>query len=171
VTATRLPQSFAEHFKQTTYPSASFTYSEESYLNRKTTSITQRVTIPALPKEVYEALIDPKKHSAFTGSPATGSAKVGAKFTAWDGYISGKNLELERGKRIVQEWVTTDWPRNLPPSRLELTFKEVDGKTELTMIHSDIPVDQKEELEQGRTDYYWNPMKNYFEAGKRGASR
>jgi activator of HSP90 ATPase len=132
-------------------------------MKMKTTTITQKIVLPALPEEVYEALLDPKKHSEFTGSKATGKAIVGAKFTAWEGYISGRNLELEKGKRIVQEWVTTEWPEDYPPSRLEFTFKEVDGKTELTMVHSGIPTDQEEELKQGWIDYYWEPLKNYFE--------
>ncbi len=54
-------------------------------MNVKTTTITQRVVISALPEEVYEALLDPTKHSEFTGSKATGKPKVGSKFTAWDG--------------------------------------------------------------------------------------
>jgi activator of HSP90 ATPase len=75
----------------------------------------------------------------------------------------GKNLELEIGKKIVQEWITTEWPENFPPSKLELTFKKVDNKTKLTMIHSDIPIDQEEDLKQGWIDYYWKPLKKYFE--------
>jgi activator of HSP90 ATPase len=138
-------------------------------MKQKTTTITQKILFPALPEEVYEALLDSKKHSEFTGSKATGKAKVGAKFTAWDGYISGKNLELEKGKRIVQEWVTTEWPQDFPPSRLEFTFKKIDGKTELTMVHSDIPTDQEEELKQGWIDYYWTPLKNYFEKRRHNA--
>jgi activator of HSP90 ATPase len=133
----------------------------------KTTSITQKILIPAPPEEVYDALLDSKKHSEFTGSKATGRAEVGAKFTAWDGYISGRILELEKGKRIVQEWVTTEWPEDYPPSRLELTFNEINGKTELMMVHSDVPTDQKEALEQGWTDYYWKPIKNYFTKRRR----
>jgi activator of HSP90 ATPase len=132
-------------------------------MKQKTTTITQKVIIPALPEEVYSALLDPKKHSEFTGSKATGKAEVGAKFTAWDGYISGKILELEKGKRIIQEWITTEWPENYPPSRLELKFQERDGKTELIMIQTDVPVEQKEELEEGWTDFYWNPLKDFFQ--------
>ena len=112
--------------------------------------------------------MDSRKHSEFTGSKATGKAQVGEEFTAWDGYISGKNLELEKGKRIVQEWVTSEWPEGYPPSRLEFTFKEVDGKTELTMVHSDIPAEQKEELNRGWIDFYWEPLKKYFEMRKKG---
>jgi activator of HSP90 ATPase len=132
----------------------------------KTTTIRQKIIIQALPDKVYDALLDPKKHTEFTGSKATGKAKVDTEFTAWDGYISGRNLELEKGKRIVQEWITTEWPNDFPPSRLEFAFKEVDGKTELTMVHSGIPTEQEEELKRGWIDYYWKPLKTYFEKHK-----
>jgi activator of HSP90 ATPase len=127
-----------------------------------TTTITQKVTISAHPTKVFNAILNPKKHSEFTGSKATGKEVVGAKITAWDGYITGRNIEIEKNKRIVQEWSTTDWPDKYPPSILEFNFKLVDGKTELTIIHSNIPKDQEEELKQGWIDFYWNPLKNYF---------
>lgn len=124
--------------------------------------IKQRIVVPATPTEVYAAFMDAKKHSAFTGSKATIDARVGGKFTAWDEYISGKNLELTEGKRIVQEWVNSEWPENLPPSRLELTFKKVKGGTEISMVHSDVPSDQAEELKEGWDEFYWKPLKAYF---------
>lgn len=101
---------------------------------QKVTTIKQKIVIPAAPEQVYEAFIDAKKHSAFTGNRATCNPKVGGRFTAWDGYISGKNLELERGKRIVQEWITTDWPQEYSSSRLELTFKKIKDDTEISMV-------------------------------------
>ena len=91
----------------------------------KVTTIRQKVIIPAAPENVYEAFIYAKKHSAFTGSKATCDPKVGGNFTAWNGYISGKNLELEKAKKMIQEWITTEWPSGYPPSRLELIFKKV----------------------------------------------
>ncbi len=135
-------------------------------MNVRITTITQRVVISALPEEVYEALLDPTKHSEFTDSKATGKPQVGSRFTAWDGYISGKNLELEKGKRIVQDWITTEWPEGYPPSKLEITLKKIDGKTELTMTQSNVPADQRSELEQGWKDYYWKPLKDYFKKKK-----
>jgi len=140
---------------------------ESLFTNPKITTIKQKIILQASPNEVYYVLLDPRKHSEFTGSKATGKAQVDAEFTAWDGYISGKNLELEKGKRIVQEWVTSDWPDGYPPSRLEFTLKEVDGKTELTMVHSEIPAEQKEELKQGWIDFYWEPLKAYFKKRRR----
>jgi activator of HSP90 ATPase len=132
----------------------------------KTSAITQKVVIPASPEEVYDAFMDAKKHSAFTGAKATCDATVGGEFTAWDGYITGKNLELEKGKRIVQEWITTEWPAGYAPSRLEFTFRKVRGGTEITMTHSNIPEEQAEEYRQGWIDNYWEPLKNYFKKHK-----
>jgi uncharacterized protein YndB with AHSA1/START domain len=107
------------------------------------TTITQNVVIPkASPNQVYEAYVDPKKHSEFTDSKATGKPVVGGKFTAWDEYIFGKFLELEAGKRVVQEWSSTDFPKDYSPSKLELTFCEVPQGTEITMVHSNVPKEQ-----------------------------
>jgi len=127
------------------------------------TTITQKVVIPKVsPKQVYEAYVDPKKHSEFTDSKATGKPVVGGKFTAWDGYIFGVYLELEEGKRVVQEWASTDFPKDHPPSKLELTFKEVPKGTEITMVHSNVPKEQADETAEGWTEFYWNPLKEYF---------
>ena len=127
------------------------------------TTITQRVVIPkASPKQVYEAYVDPKKHSEFTGSKATGKPVVGGKFTAWDEYIFGKFLELEAGKRVVQEWSSTDFPEGYPPSRLELTFCEVPKGTEIVMVHSNVPKEQGDETAEGWIEFYWEPLKKYF---------
>lgn len=126
------------------------------------TTITQKVIIPASPKQVYDAYTDPKLHSEFTDAKASGKPIIGGKFTAWDGYIFGKYLELEDGKRVVQEWTTTDWEEGYPASKLELTFKAVPQGTEISMVHSNVPKVQADELEQGWTEFYWKPLKEYF---------
>jgi activator of HSP90 ATPase len=124
--------------------------------------IKQTVMIDASPVEVYEAFVDPKKHAAFTGQGATGTPKVGGKFTAGDGYISAKFLELKKGERVLQEWTTTEWPEGYPPSHLELRFKAKGKKTELTMLHSKVPAEQVEYYAGGWKEWYWEPMKKYF---------
>lgn len=60
----------------------------------KTTTIRQVHFIPATPAQVYDAYMDPTKHAKFTGGKATCSQKVGGKFSAWDGYITGKTSSL-----------------------------------------------------------------------------
>jgi activator of HSP90 ATPase len=135
-------------------------------MKSKTTTITQKVILPVLPEMAYIAFLDSKKHSEFTKSKATGKGVVGSKFTAGDGYIVGRNLELEEGKRILQEWVTMEWPEGYPPSKLELTFKKAEDNTELTMVQSGVPIDQEEGLRQGWIKHYWEPLKTYFEKRK-----
>ncbi len=130
-------------------------------------TIKQKVSFRATPEEVYDALLDRKKHSEFTGSPATTSARVGANFTAWDGYISGKNLELVRPKKIVQEWQTTEWPEGYPPSRLEFELEATTGGTELRMTHSKVPAEQVADYSDGWRTAYWDPLKEYLEKKSR----
>lgn len=128
----------------------------------KTESIRQSVFIEAPPEKVYEAFVNPRIHSRFTGSPATGEAKVGSRITAWDGYISGKNLKLTKGKLIVQEWRDTDFPEGHKSSQLKLTFKKKGKGTQLTMVHSKIPAGRSKDLGDGWAEYYWKPLKKYF---------
>ncbi len=126
------------------------------------TTLKQKAIIPAPPKAVYDAYVDPRSHSEFTGSKATGKPKVSGKFTAWDGYIFGKFLELEDGKRVVQEWATTDWEEGYGPSKLELTFCTVPEGTEIVLVQSKVPRGLVDELAEGWIDFYWNPLKEYF---------
>lgn len=127
-------------------------------------TITQTVTVPAPPAKVYEAFVKARLHAAFTGSPATGPARVGARFTACDGYVRGVHRKLVKNKRVVQDWSTTEWPDGAPASRLELTFTPVKGGTALRMVHSNVPADQAASYRQGWIDYYWTPLKTYFGA-------
>lgn len=129
-------------------------------------TIEQTVFFKASPEEVYDALLDPKKHAKFTGSPATTNSKVGVEFNAWDGYISGTNLELVKNKKIVQEWETTEWPKGYPRSRLEFTLTAKKGGTELKMVHSRVPAEQVDEYTGGWQSAYWEPLASYLSKKK-----
>ena len=123
--------------------------------------IKQKAVIDADPEFVFDAYTDPVKHAEFTGSPASGKPKVGGKFSTWDGYSGGKYVKLERGKKIVHEWTTTDWPAGYPPSIVEITLRKVGKKTELTMVQSKVPAEQVEDYRQGWLEWYWKPLKEY----------
>lgn len=77
-------------------------------MKTKKVIIVQKIQVNASPIEVYDAFVNPKIHSEFTGSTASGDMHEGSKFTAWNGYIYGKHLELKRGKKIIQEWITSE---------------------------------------------------------------
>lgn len=128
----------------------------------ETATIEQNEWLPAKPVQVYDAFVNARKHAEFTGAAATCDAVVGGAFTAWDGYISGTNLELEPGRRIVQEWKTSEWPQGCDPSRIEFRFVPKDDGTEVIMVHSNVPESQVEAYRRGWVDYYWNPLRKYF---------
>jgi activator of HSP90 ATPase len=127
--------------------------------------IRHNVLIPlASPEEVYRAFVSPKEHTEFTGSEAKCSAKVGGRFTAWDKYISGKNLGLVEGKKIVQEWKTSEWPQGYEPSILQISLTKKGGGTQLSMIQSRVPASQVDQYDKGWCESYWEPLKRYFRA-------
>lgn len=126
-------------------------------------TIVQEEIFDAAPMDVYEALIDPSKHAAFTKSTATGEPIEGGAFTAWDGYIAGRHERLVPGARIVQMWRTTEFPSGHPDSRLELELRpEADNKTRLRMTHSGVPRSQAKSYEKGWVEHYWDPLREYL---------
>jgi activator of HSP90 ATPase len=120
------------------------------------------VILHASAERIFNAWLSSDGHSAMTGSTAKVDKKVGGAFTAWDGYIFGKTLEMESPRRLVQAWRTSEFPEGAPDSRVEILFDEVKGGTKLTLIHSDMPEDQVESYKQGWKDFYFKPMKEYF---------
>jgi uncharacterized protein YndB with AHSA1/START domain len=131
-------------------------------MGMKTRTIKQTIKVAAPPAAVYDALTDPKQHTEFTEAKASGKPVVKGKFTAYDGYIEAKYIELVKGKKIVQEWITTEWPEGYPPSRLEIDLKPVEGGTQLTMIHSEVPDEQADEYADGWKESYWVKLKAYL---------
>ena len=124
----------------------------------ETKTIRQSVTIKTSPHEIYEALMDSKKHSQFTGDKASISRKVGGKFSAYDGYAEGVNVELVPDEKIVQTWRAGDWPAG-HYSTVTFSIKEVNGGTRLSFTQSGVPAEQYDDVAQGWRDYYWTPMK------------
>jgi activator of HSP90 ATPase len=119
---------------------------------------------PVDAKTLYKGWLDSATHSAYTGGQATKISPVAeGKFSAWDGYIFGKTLELEPFRRIVQSWRTTEFPADAPDSQLEILFEEKKEGTRFTLIHTHLPEEQVEDYLQGWEDFYFKPMRIYFQ--------
>ncbi len=121
-------------------------------------AIRQSVTLWASPKAVYDALMDSRQHSRFTGSKAVISRRVGGKFTAYDGYASGKNLELVPGKKIVQSWRASEWPKG-QLSKVTFSLRKAKTGTKLVFTQTGIPSNQVASIKKGWIEFYWKPMK------------
>lgn len=114
------------------------------------------------PEVLYRAWLSSKEHSAMTGSAAKVQARVGGQFSAWDGYITGKTLELRAPSRIVQAWRTSEFAASDPDSRVEIVLESIGGGTRLTLTHSDIPDGQAASYQSGWEEWYFAPMREYF---------
>jgi uncharacterized protein YndB with AHSA1/START domain len=129
-------------------------------------SYTLRTVIPASPAEIYRAWLDSIAHSEMTGGEATMSDEVGADMSAWDGYITGRNLELVPGERIVQSWRTTEFDDEFEDSIVTILLQETEDGTLLTLEHSNVPDEHKSYEEGGWQSNYFEPMIVYFSGPK-----
>ena len=126
------------------------------------TTIKQTATFKASPHQVYELLMDNKKHVAFTGSAAKINRTIGGKFTAYGNYLGGFNLELVPDKKIVQLWRDNNWPKG-HYSTATFELKKSGDETKLTFTQTDVPTSAYKDIKAGWVQYYWEPMKKYLE--------
>ena len=125
-------------------------------------NFTLTTLIPASPQEIYEAWLDSVTHSEMTGSEATMSDAIGAEVSAHGGYITGRNLELVPGERIVQSWRTTEFADEHEDSVVTVMLEDTDEGALLTLLHSNVPDEQTSYEQGGWEQYYFVPMKAYF---------
>jgi activator of HSP90 ATPase len=111
--------------------------------------------------ELYHAWLDSELHTQMTGGEAECSNQTGASFSAWDGYITGKNMVLIEGEKIVQTWRTSEFDENDEDSILTVLLSEQPKGCELVLLHTNIPSGQTQ-YEQGWGDHYFEPMKEFF---------
>lgn len=130
----------------------------------KTKTLRQTVAFKASPREVYEMLMDSKKHARLSGEPAKISRKVGGAFTAWDKHISGFNLALKPGRKIVQAWRATGWW----PDHYSIAIFDIEkakGGARLRFTQIGIPPHRYSGHYRGWIEAYWTPMNEVIERG------
>ena len=120
--------------------------------------------LPASSMAVYEAWMSGEGHAAMTGGSAQIDARVGGEYSAWDGYISGRTLVLEPGRRIVQSWRTSEFADADADSQIEVLLEKVPEGTKITLHHTQIP-DGQSGYEDGWKENYFDPMREYFSSG------
>src|SRR5262245_18648955 len=101
------------------------------------------------PADVYASLMDGARHAAFTGAPADIAPGVGGAFSAHSGWVSGVNVELEPGRRIVQAWRGKSWPDGHYSLLTLLIEAQAGDRTRLTMHHTGVPIADVEHIASG----------------------
>ena len=119
-------------------------------------------TFNVKPEIIFIAWLDSRIHSEMTETDAEIDPDVNGSFSIWNGYITGKTLELVKDKKIVQSWRTTDFPEESDYSVIEIIFSPTPDGTKLTLWHYNIPDGQGKDYKEGWKQYYFKPMKIYF---------
>lgn len=123
-------------------------------------TIHQEATFTAPPARVYETLIDHAQFAAATGAPATGDSSEGAAFSAFGGYVTGRNLELVPGKRVVQSWRAKSWPEGVH-SIVRFELQAEGAGTKLVFDHEGFPEAEKDHLASGWHAQYWDKIRKH----------
>jgi len=113
-------------------------------------------------KTIYDLYMNSKKHSAATGAHAILSDKIGGKYFAHDGYISGKNLYLVKNQLIVQTWRTISWKKDEADSVFMIGLTQKGKNVVLEMAHALIPEKYAASIKKGWNIHYWEPWKMYL---------
>ena len=120
-------------------------------------NIHQEVSLRAAPTRIYESLVDSKRFGALTGAPASGDSTEGAAFSAFGGHITGRQVELVSGKRVVQAWRAKTWPEGLY-SIVRFELQAEGAGTKLVFDHDGFPADMQDHLAKGWQANYWDKL-------------
>jgi uncharacterized protein YndB with AHSA1/START domain len=136
-------------------------------------AIHQEVSFSATPARVYDALTDARQFSkvaqlsaamqtmSIPNKAAEVSREAGGAFSAFGGYITGRQIELIPGQRIVQAWRTGGWnPGVYSIARFELNARG--SGTKVVFDHTGFPEGQAEHLAAGWKGNYWEPLAKFL---------
>ena len=128
-----------------------------------TPAIQQRVEFHAPPARLFTLYMDSRQHSAATRAKAVVGKKVGGKFSAFGGMITGKMLAIVPNRLIVQSWRAKHWKRTDLDSILVLTFSRTRGGARIDLVHVNVPEHDHDGVTRGWESYYWKPWQVYLE--------
>lgn len=115
--------------------------------------------IPAQPDELYLALTNPATIQLWSGEPAEMSIEVESEFSLWDGSITGKNLEFETDKKIVQQWYFGDQQEK---SIVTIKLHPHAQGTSVELRHTNIPDHDYEDIVDGWNTVYFASLIDFY---------
>lgn len=136
-------------------------------------SIHQEPVFKATPKQVYDALCDAKQFDQVQrlskamqskevpDRAAEINAEPGGAFSLFGGYITGRQVELISGKRIVQAWRAQSWKKG-DYSIVRFELVEQDSATKIMFDHVGFPIGAAEHLAAGWKANYWEPLEKFL---------
>jgi activator of HSP90 ATPase len=132
--------------------------------------IHQEVDFEADCGRIYHALTDAHDFDALTrlsdavtlvtdpkARPTAISDLVGGPFTLFGGYISGRNLQMIPGTRLVQAWRAGSWDAG-DYSVVRFELQSQTRGCRIVFDHRGFPQGQGKSLAYGWRVHYWEPL-------------
>ena len=125
-------------------------------------AIHQEVLLKASPQRVYDALLTSAQFSKWSGgAPANIANEPGGEFACFGGMITGRNVELKNGQRIVQAWRAGNWADGVY-SIVRFEIAPNGSGAKITFDHSGFPEEMRPHLEAGWSKMYWEPLQAHL---------
>ncbi|HEX6225429.1 MAG TPA: SRPBCC family protein [Chryseolinea sp.] len=115
--------------------------------------------IPAQPDEIYLALTNPATIQLWSGERAEMSTEPGSEFSLWDGSITGKNVEFEPGKKIIQQWYFGDHPET---SIVTIKLHPHAQGTSVELKQTNIPDEDYDDIVEGWNTVYFGSLHDFY---------
>lgn len=115
--------------------------------------------LPAEPEIVYAALTNAATIKLWSGEDAEMSDEPGSEFSLWEGSITGRNIEFEKNKKIVQVW---DFGDQDEESVVTILCHEHAQGTSLEIRHTNIPDEAYSDIKEGWEDVYIAALIDFY---------
>lgn len=109
--------------------------------------------------EVYQAITNPLSIKIWTNSETVMSTEPNSEFSMFDGEISGRNIEFEENKKVIQEWYFGETDT---PSIVTIKLFPKNEGTSIHLVHTNIPDDAFDEMVEGWDDIYFGQLEEFF---------
>ena len=117
-------------------------------------------TIGADNSDVYAALTNPLTIQLWSGEAAVMSTEPGSEFSLWEGSITGKNLEFEDKKRIVQQWYFGEQDE---ASIVTIKLHDHPDGTSVELRHTNIPDEDYTDIVEGWDTMYFGSLREFYD--------
>ncbi len=115
--------------------------------------------IDTTPEILYSALTNAATIQLWSGEPATMEAIEGSEFSLWEDSITGKNLQFEPGKKIMQEWYFGEQEAS---SIVTIILHEEKEKTSVELRHTNIPDEIYDNIVSGWNENYFGALIDFY---------
>ncbi|ORE04130.1 hypothetical protein BCV72DRAFT_19935 [Rhizopus microsporus var. microsporus] len=114
-------------------------------------------------KQIYEALLDPKRAVIWTRTSKSLklSKQAGSTFELFDGNVQGVLLDLMPNKQIRQTWRLKSWPKGHFSTVTINLLNSQEGVT-IHVNQTGVPASEEGSIERNWMGYYWQSIQAHY---------